>query len=227
MYCSIWAAADSPFLNVVFYPHRRLIVQCYKKFISGPPADSSQRVKNLRSPEWCTIYEIHNTTRQKLTPKYITDILIRVRFIYFPPNIWTHRTSAKENGLVRFWLVDPPAPEEDVRSWRGITTELFIATFGGTKVESMPKMLEINRWPAADPMLPGVRGPSGNKTNSLWIQCRQNQSLEVRQNPWNQIMGKYFVHQSLLRRNIITAFCILFLQNKQHAGKRPQRCDKY
>ena len=35
------------FLHVVFYLDRRLTVQCYKKFISGPPADSSQRVKHL------------------------------------------------------------------------------------------------------------------------------------------------------------------------------------
>ena len=37
--------ADCPFLHVVFYPDRRLTVHCYKKFISGPPADVSQRVK--------------------------------------------------------------------------------------------------------------------------------------------------------------------------------------
>ena len=29
--------ADCPFLHVVFYPDRQLTVQCYKKFISGPP----------------------------------------------------------------------------------------------------------------------------------------------------------------------------------------------
>ena len=40
--------ADCPFLHVVFYPDRRLTVHCYKKFISGPPADGSQRV-NLYS----------------------------------------------------------------------------------------------------------------------------------------------------------------------------------
>ena len=37
--------ADGPFWHVVFYPDRWLIVQCYKKFISGPPVDGSQRVK--------------------------------------------------------------------------------------------------------------------------------------------------------------------------------------
>ena len=39
--------ADCPFLHVVFYPDRRLTVQCYKKIISGPPADSSLRVNNI------------------------------------------------------------------------------------------------------------------------------------------------------------------------------------
>ena len=33
------------FFHVVFYPDGRLMVHCYKKFISGPPADGSQRVK--------------------------------------------------------------------------------------------------------------------------------------------------------------------------------------
>ena len=36
--------ADCPFFHVGFYPDRRLTVHCYKKFISGPPADGSQRV---------------------------------------------------------------------------------------------------------------------------------------------------------------------------------------
>ena len=39
--------ADCPFFHVGFYPDRRLTVHCYKKFISGPPADGSQRVRNL------------------------------------------------------------------------------------------------------------------------------------------------------------------------------------
>ena len=36
-------------MHVVFYPDRRLMVQCYKKIISGPPADGSQRVKYNRA----------------------------------------------------------------------------------------------------------------------------------------------------------------------------------
>ena len=31
----------------MFYPDRRLTVHCYKKFIFGPPADGSQRVKSV------------------------------------------------------------------------------------------------------------------------------------------------------------------------------------
>ena len=31
--------------NTCVYPERRLTVHCYKKFIFGPPADGSQRVK--------------------------------------------------------------------------------------------------------------------------------------------------------------------------------------
>ena len=35
------------FLHVVFYPDGRLTVHWYKEFISGPPADSSLRVKSV------------------------------------------------------------------------------------------------------------------------------------------------------------------------------------
>ena len=45
MYRSSRTTADCLFFHVVFYPDRRLTVQCYKKFTSGPPADGSQRVK--------------------------------------------------------------------------------------------------------------------------------------------------------------------------------------
>ena len=40
---------DGPILHEVFYPDRRLMVQCYKRFISGPPADGSQRVKRINN----------------------------------------------------------------------------------------------------------------------------------------------------------------------------------
>ena len=45
--CSVLAVppADDPFFHVAFYPYHRLTVHCYKWFISGPPADSSLRVK--------------------------------------------------------------------------------------------------------------------------------------------------------------------------------------
>ena len=40
--------AAGTILHVVFYPDRRLMVQCYKKLISGPLVDGSQRVKDDR-----------------------------------------------------------------------------------------------------------------------------------------------------------------------------------
>ena len=76
--------ADCPFFHVVFYPDRWLTVHCYKKFISRPPADGSQRIKlnvlwNVKIQHWQTItYDVPCTTQ---TLSIETSLLQRLQFL--------------------------------------------------------------------------------------------------------------------------------------------------
>ena len=56
--CTSEPPAHGPNLQVSFYPGRRLMVQCYKKFIAGPSDRDSQRVNNAKV---IMLYEIYFT----------------------------------------------------------------------------------------------------------------------------------------------------------------------